>query len=167
MGVWHMAEMICSRTFVVHVCSHNAKGAVRRYVELNFSKRGLCSFFALLCALLLSVVTVNADQILGPLPSVVYVPVNVTAMFTCSYTDFRPNTDVWYWRVNDEEIGELNDPEIVIGGDSMSTLYATVSQHSQEPVLVMCQLFRRIGKEFLFFANSTNVSQILTYGTSQ
>ena len=131
---------------------------------MNSTKRGLCSLFALLCALLS---VVSAYQVLGPSPSVVYVPVNGTAALNCSYADFRPNTDVWYWRVNDEEVGELDDPDLVIGGNSISTLYATVSQYSQEPVLVMCQLFRRVGKEFLFFANSTNVSQILTYGTSQ
>ena len=131
---------------------------------MNCSKRGLCSFFALLCALLL---VVSADQVLGPLPSVVYLPVNATATFTCCYEDFRPNTDAWYWRVNDEVVGELDHPEIVIGGTNVSRLYTSVSQHSQEPVLVVCQLFRRVKKKYLLLADSTNVSRILTYGTSQ
>ena len=131
---------------------------------MNSSKRGLCSFFALLCALLS---VISADQILGPLPSVMYVPINSTATFTCSYEDFQAITDAWYWRTDDKEVGELDNPESVIGGTSMSTLYINVSQHSQEPVLVMCQLFRRAGKQYFLLANSTNVSQLLTYGTSQ
>ena len=134
------------------------------YVEMNSSKRGLCSFFALLCALLS---VVGADQVVGPSPPVVYVPVNGTAMLTCSYEDFKPSTDAWFWKINDKEFSELDDPEFVIGGSSMSTLRTNVSQHSQEPVLVVCELFRRDGKTFLFLVNSTNVSQILTYGTSQ
>ena len=130
---------------------------------MNSSKRCVCSFCALLCALLS---LVRANQVLGPSPPVVYVPVNVTATFTCTYEDFNIITDAWFWKVGDMKFSNLDHTDVVSGG-SISTLRANVSQHSQQPTLVTCELFRRQGKTFHFLANSTNVSQILTYGTNQ
>ena len=124
----------------------------------------MCSLFALLSAL---VPLVSANQVLGPSPPVVYVPFNGTAMFTCTYDDFVDNTDAWFWEVNGTEFDEIDHGDIVSGGEETSTLCTSVQQHSQQPVLVTCSIYRRQGKTYYFWANSTNFSLILSYGRKE
>ena len=52
------------------------------FVHSITRKRDMCLFVALFCALMSLVL---ANQVLGPSPSVLYVPAYGTATFACSY----------------------------------------------------------------------------------
>ena len=145
----------------MHYCTRNEVSIMSEDTALTSSlKRGVWALLSLLDVLHSLVIS---NEVKGPLPPVVYAPINGTATFNCTYTNFDSKTDAWFWIVGDTEVNELDNPNIVSGGGENSTLRAKVPQQF-EPIMIQCALYRRSRKIFNLLANSTVFSEIKPYG---
>ena len=133
------------------------------HIEFTISfKRRVWTFLPLLSALYCLVI--SNEVVEGPLPAVVYAPVNGTAIFNCTYTgDNFDSEDLWFWMLGDTQLNEIDDSSDVSGGGEISILRVKVPQQL-EPIKVTCELNRREKKLYYIIAEGSVIAEIKPYG---
>ena len=131
------------------------------HIEFTISfKRRVWTFLPFLSALYSLVIS---NEVEGPLPAVVYAPVNGTAIFNCTFTGDIDPDDLWFWMVGDSQLNKLDNPSIVSDGSEISILRVKVPQQL-EPIRVTCELNRRAGKIYNVVAEGSVIAEIIPYG---